>query len=83
MTYITFEGIEYPTREIFVTIDGDKYQYIVAPIELEYALMDDDEDYLKYKNDEAKTIDDGIYYYCTSDEWVMDDETLGRYLSEE
>ena len=83
MAYITFEGIEYPTREIIVTINGDKYQYTVAPIELEYALMDDEGDYLEYKNDETKTIDDGIYYYCTSDEWVMDDETLGEYLSEE
>ena len=82
MAYITFEGIEYPTREIIVTINGDKYQYTVAPIELEYALMDDEGDYLEYKNDEAKAIDESIYYYCDSEEWCMSAENLGKYLSE-
>lgn len=79
---VIFQGIEYPTREIIVTIDGDKYQYTVAPIELEYALMDDDGHHLEYKNDEAKAIDESIYYYCDSAEWCMSDENLGKYLSE-
>lgn len=75
---VIFQGIEYPTKEIVVTINGDEYQYIVAPIELEEALMNDD----GYQNDEAKAIDESIYYYCDSEEWCMSDENLGKYLSE-
>ena len=73
---IEYNGIEYPTR-ILAEIPDYGYDLLVSTIELQDVLLNKD---YSPVDDEAKGIDTTIFYYCTPEEWQMDDETLIKHL---
>ena len=75
---ITYKGVEYPTREIDVNVDGERHHYTVSTTELNSAIYNDE---TGYPDAEAQAIDESIFYYLDEEEWKMSDKELSEYLS--
>lgn len=76
MKVIKYNGASYPAREI--ELDGYPTKVTVSVTLLEDALLDDDGN---YKDDEAKRIDEMVYYYLTSEEFVKPKARIKELLN--
>lgn len=70
---IEFEGKTYPVREVHIKGFGDRY---VGTKSLGEVLMPDDE----YASDEAKHIDESIFYYVEDKYISFDDKRLAKHI---
>ena len=73
---INFQGKEYLAREISI----DMKEYVVSIDTLDVALMTKDGSYV---SDEARAIDEGIFFYVPEDKIELDEEALAQYVKEE
>ena len=71
---ITYNGEDFPTRELDL---GDYGEVTIALLHLNACLLDENGE---ITGDDEIAIDECIFYYCNSDEWKMDDQTLITYL---
>lgn len=71
---VSFKGKEYPTRELKL----NKHRTVVVAQEsLQEALFPQGPE---NAGRTSEKIDEGIYYYCTDEEWSLNDSDLIKYL---
>ena len=80
MEMVIFDGREYPARYVCIDVEGEKETVLVAQESLERALMTPD---WRYVSDEARNIDEGIYFYVPDQEIFATDQQLEELLNSE
>lgn len=74
MKVIKYNGASYPAKEI----ELDNGMTVLVSVKcLQDALLDSDNN---YKDTEAKFIDDKIYYYLTSDEFMLSNKNIKNLI---
>ena len=76
MDVIQYNGERYPVRSIYVPDWGER---VIATESLENLLIKDG----LFVSDEARNIDDEIFYYVSDDKFSITDEQLGRIIATE
>lgn len=72
---VEFEGKTYPVREVHIKSFGDRY---IATKTLENILMPNDE----YASDDARDLDERIFFYVEDKYINYDDKKLAKYVEE-
>ncbi len=76
---INFGGKEYPAKSIFVDVDGICGERLISVDSLEVALMTKDGAYV---SEEARSIDEDIFFFVPDNVIDKDDEALRSFVEE-
>ena len=76
---INFDGKEYPAKSILVDVDGTCEECLISVDSLDVALMTKDGAYV---SEEARGIDEDIFFFVPDDVIDKDDDALKSFVEE-
>lgn len=77
---LMFNGMEYPSREVAITMDGERRNVVVSVERLSEAVFPSDEDI--YPSDEARQVDEDIFGYVPDEMMDATDSELAGFIEE-
>lgn len=77
MEYFEYKGKSYPSKSVY--FQNENNEYIISKEDLSSALLQNGSD---YDSDEARYIDEKIFFFVPEDILTKSDEFIERYVDE-